>query len=136
MVWTSHLYRRPNTSTTTILLGYGHVEAGGISLRLLRLFPYLTNINPIPRFAMLGAINATTGAIMWTLNGGIFPAAIADGYLVGCSGIRRNVLLPWQRSNFNSSFSTNHSHAPRHHSADTRQRSGSVSSAAWHSSRI
>ena len=30
-------------------------------------------INPIPRFAMMTCVNATTGDITWTLNGGVFP---------------------------------------------------------------
>ncbi|MEM2099709.1 MAG: PQQ-binding-like beta-propeller repeat protein [Candidatus Bathyarchaeia archaeon] len=40
-------------------------------------------INPIPRFAMLVCLNATTGVIQWTLNGGIFPSAASNGYLLG-----------------------------------------------------
>ena len=40
-------------------------------------------INPIPRFAMLACINATTGDITWALNGGIRPSSAADGYVIG-----------------------------------------------------
>jgi hypothetical protein len=40
-------------------------------------------INPIPRFAMTTCVNATTGNIEWTLNGGIFPYAAANGYILG-----------------------------------------------------
>ena len=40
-------------------------------------------INPIPRFAELLCINATTGSIIWTLNGGIRPSSAADGYVIG-----------------------------------------------------
>ncbi|MGD0994771.1 MAG: PQQ-binding-like beta-propeller repeat protein [Candidatus Bathyarchaeia archaeon] len=39
-------------------------------------------IDPIPRFAMTIAINATTGKTMFTLNGGVSPNAAADGYLL------------------------------------------------------
>jgi len=42
-------------------------------------------IDPIQRFSMLVCINATTGANMWTLNGGIVPTAAANGYLHGYS---------------------------------------------------
>src|SRR4030042_1609727 len=35
---------------------------------------------------MLVCVNATTGNITWTLNGGVFPAAAANGYVIG-SGI-------------------------------------------------
>jgi outer membrane protein assembly factor BamB len=40
-------------------------------------------INPIPRFAMLLCINATTGDITWTLNGGIRPSSAANGFVIG-----------------------------------------------------
>ena len=40
-------------------------------------------INPIPRFEMLVCVNATTGDITYTLNGGVFPLAAADGYVIG-----------------------------------------------------
>jgi hypothetical protein len=43
-------------------------------------------INPISRQAMLVCINATTGDIIYTLNGGVAPGAAANGYLLG-SGI-------------------------------------------------
>ena len=32
---------------------------------------------------MLVCVNATTGDITWTLNGGVFPIAAADGYVIG-----------------------------------------------------
>jgi outer membrane protein assembly factor BamB len=40
-------------------------------------------LNPIPRFAMLTCVNATTGNTIWTLNGGIHPVAAANGYVIG-----------------------------------------------------
>jgi hypothetical protein len=40
-------------------------------------------INPIPRFAMLVCINATTGDITYTLNGGLRVSSAADGYVIG-----------------------------------------------------
>jgi hypothetical protein len=43
-------------------------------------------LNPVPRFAMMTCVNATTGDIIYTLNGGIAPAAAANGYVLG-SGI-------------------------------------------------
>ena len=42
-------------------------------------------IDPVPRFAMLVCINATTGDIIYTLNGGVCPAAAANGYVIGSS---------------------------------------------------
>ncbi|MGD6810136.1 MAG: PQQ-binding-like beta-propeller repeat protein [Candidatus Bathyarchaeia archaeon] len=40
-------------------------------------------INPIPRQAMIVCINATTGDITYTLNGGIYPNVAANGYIIG-----------------------------------------------------
>ena len=42
-------------------------------------------LNPVPRFSMLVCINATTGDIVWTLNGGDMPNAAANGYLLATS---------------------------------------------------
>ena len=42
-------------------------------------------INPVPRFAMLLCINATTGDTIYTLNGGVAPSAAANSYLIGAS---------------------------------------------------
>ena len=43
-------------------------------------------IDPVPRFAMMVCANATSGDIVFTLNGGVQPAAAANGYLQG-SGV-------------------------------------------------
>ena len=40
-------------------------------------------INPIPRFALLVCINATTGDIEYTLPGGVYPSSAANGYVTG-----------------------------------------------------
>jgi hypothetical protein len=48
-------------------------------------------INPVPRFAMTICINATTGDITWTLNGGVAPAAAANGYIIGSGVFDGNV---------------------------------------------
>jgi hypothetical protein len=40
-------------------------------------------INPIPRFAMMTCVNASTGNITYTLNGGVWPLAAANGYVIG-----------------------------------------------------
>ncbi|PVX27226.1 MAG: hypothetical protein CW716_03405 [Candidatus Bathyarchaeum sp.] len=42
-------------------------------------------IDPIPRQSMLVCIDATTGEIKYTLNGGVFPEAAANGYVIGTS---------------------------------------------------
>ena len=42
-------------------------------------------LNPVPRFAMMVCINATTGDIIYTLNGGVCPTAAANGYVIGSS---------------------------------------------------
>jgi hypothetical protein len=40
-------------------------------------------IDPIPRHAMIVCINATTRDIKYTLNGGVYPEAAANGYVIG-----------------------------------------------------
>ena len=42
-------------------------------------------IEPVPRFSLLIAFNATTGNVAWTLNAGIMPGAAANGYITGLS---------------------------------------------------
>ena len=63
----------------------GMVMVGG-NIYVYAGYSIVYQINPIPRFAMMVCINATTGDITWTLNGGVFPIAAADGYVIG-SGI-------------------------------------------------
>ena len=55
---------------------------------------------------MLVCINATTGEIIYTLNGGIRPSAAANGYVIGTGDIRWKPLLHRQRPNFNYSDHT------------------------------
>jgi hypothetical protein len=62
----------------TVLVDGKLYEYGGYSIGYM--------INPIPRFAMLVCINATTGDVIFTLNGGVAPGAAANGYVIG-SGI-------------------------------------------------
>jgi hypothetical protein len=47
-------------------------------------------INPIPRQAMCVCINATTGGISWTLNGGVVPVAAANGYIIATGTYDQN----------------------------------------------
>jgi hypothetical protein len=46
-------------------------------------YSVLYQMNPIPRFNMMTCTNATTGDITYTLNGGVFPIAAANGYVIG-----------------------------------------------------
>jgi hypothetical protein len=62
----------------TVLVDGKLYEYGGYSIGY--------EIDPVPRFAMLVCINATTGDIIFTLNGGVLPNAAANGYVIG-SGI-------------------------------------------------
>jgi len=48
-------------------------------------------IDPVPRFACLLCINATTGDTLFTLNGGVAPSAAANGYLIGASTFDGNL---------------------------------------------
>jgi len=45
----------------------------------------LYSIDPVPRFAMAVCVNATTGDIVFALNGAVNPSATANGYVIGKS---------------------------------------------------
>jgi hypothetical protein len=82
LVWTSNDI--PSTEYTANAVPYvtGMLMVGG------NIYGYAGysigyQINPIPRFAMMTCVNATTGDITYTLNGGVFPVAAADGYVIG-----------------------------------------------------
>jgi hypothetical protein len=64
----------PMTNSIVLVGGNVYVFAG---------YSSQYKINPIPRSAMLVCINATTGDISWTLNGGLRPSSAADGYVIG-----------------------------------------------------
>jgi hypothetical protein len=74
----------PSTEYTNNVVPYviGMVMVGG---NIYAYAGYSTGyqINPIPRHAMLVCVNATTGDITWTLNGGVDPVAAAYGYVIG-----------------------------------------------------
>ena len=67
----------PYVCTGTVLVGGNFYTYGGYSLGY--------QLDPVPRFGMLVCINATTGNISWTLNGGIYPTSAANGYVIGLS---------------------------------------------------
>ena len=85
LIWTSTPFASteyPNNAIPYVCTGT--VYEGGL---IYTYAGYSTSyqIDPVPRFAMLVAINATTGDIAWTLNGGVMPSAAADGYILGSS---------------------------------------------------
>lgn len=82
VVWQST--KIPSTEYTTNYLPFefgGLVVAGG-TVYAYGGYSQDYEIDPIPRFAMIIAINATSGQTMFTLNGGLSPNAAADGYLL------------------------------------------------------
>jgi hypothetical protein len=85
LVW--HNTAIPSTEYTANAVPYvsGMVMEGG-NIYAYAGYSIFYQINPIPRFAMLVCVNATTGDVSYTLNGGLWPVAAADGYVV-CEGI-------------------------------------------------
>jgi hypothetical protein len=67
----------PIVNGQTILVGGLLYEYAGYSLGY--------QINPVPRFSMMLCINATTGEIEWTLNGGVAPNSASNAHLIGQS---------------------------------------------------
>jgi hypothetical protein len=74
----------PSTEYTNNVVPYvlGMLMVGG-NIYAYAGYSISYQINPIPRFAMLVCVNATTGDITYTLNGGVFPVAAANGYVIG-----------------------------------------------------
>ena len=85
LIWTSTPI--PSTEQTENVVP---LTCGGLVLVDGKLYVYAGysthyQINPVPRFSMILCINATTGDIIYTLNGGVAPGAAANGYLTGDS---------------------------------------------------
>jgi hypothetical protein len=85
LVWTSKAI--PSTEYTSNAVPF---VMGGLVLVDGKLYVYGGysigyQINPVPRFAVLVCINATTGDSIFALNGGVAPSAAANGYLIGAS---------------------------------------------------
>ena len=86
LLWTSTPI--PSTEYTENVVPMS--PAGGLVLVGGNLYVYAGystayQIDPVPRFSMILCINATTGDILYTLNGGVAPCAAANGYLLGAS---------------------------------------------------
>jgi outer membrane protein assembly factor BamB len=45
-------------------------------------YSILYQIDPMPRFGMMVCVDASTGEIEYTLNGGLYPIAAANGYVI------------------------------------------------------
>ncbi len=91
LVWTSTAISSTEYANNAIPL-----VAGGVVLVDGKLYVYAGysinyQINPVPRFATLICIDATTGDTLFTLNGGVAPAAAANGYLIGGSTFDGNM---------------------------------------------
>ncbi len=81
-VWRSTAF--PSTEYTANAVPYvaGMLMVGG-NIYAYAGYSTLYQINPIPRFAMMACVNASTGDITYTLNGGVLPVAAANGYVIG-----------------------------------------------------
>jgi hypothetical protein len=85
LIWTSTAFPSteypnnvlPYVCTGTVMVGGNFYTYGGYSLGY--------QLDPVPRFGMLVCINATTGKVAWTLNGGVYPTSAANGYVIGLS---------------------------------------------------
>jgi hypothetical protein len=86
LIWTSTPFASTEYPNNAVPVG----PSGGLVLVDGKLYVYMGyslayQINPVPRFAMTVCINATTGDIIFTLNGGVAPSAAANGYVIGSS---------------------------------------------------
>ncbi len=81
-VWRSEPY--PSTEFTNNAVPYvvGVIMVGG-NIYVYAGYSLSYQLDPVPRFAMMTCINATTGENTYALNGGIFPSAASNGYILG-----------------------------------------------------
>jgi hypothetical protein len=81
-VWRSKAFASTEYPNNAIPYVIGMIMAGG---NIYGYAGYSTSyqIDPVPRFAMLTCTNATTGEVTYTLNGGVYPVAAANGYVIG-----------------------------------------------------
>ena len=86
LVWQSNAFASTEYPNNAIPYVYGSPTLVGGNLYLYAGYSPGYQINPVPRLSMLVCINATTGNIIYTLDGGVIPTAAADGYVLG-SGI-------------------------------------------------
>jgi len=84
-VWQSPITKSTEEVSNSKGRWYGLVSAGGIVYSYAGYSPLIYELNPIPRFSFLDAINATTGKTVFQLNGGLYPVAAANGYLMAVS---------------------------------------------------
>jgi hypothetical protein len=82
----------PSTEYTNNVVPYwqGMLMAGG-NIYAYAGYSLGYSLDPIPRQAMIVCVNATTGGITYTLNGGVFPEAAANGYVIGSSYFDGNI---------------------------------------------
>jgi hypothetical protein len=85
VVWQSTVEKSTEEASNSKGRWYGLVVAGGIVYNYAGYSPLVYELNPIPRFSFLDAINATTGETVFKLNGGLYPVAAANGYLMAVS---------------------------------------------------
>ena len=86
LIWQSNAFASTEYPNNAIPYVYGNPILVGGNLYVYGAYSVGYQINPVPRFAMLVCINATTGSITYALNGGVAPNAAANGYLLG-SGV-------------------------------------------------
>ncbi|HLN46119.1 MAG TPA: PQQ-binding-like beta-propeller repeat protein [Candidatus Sulfotelmatobacter sp.] len=89
-VWRSKAIPSAEYNTNTMSTVNHMVMVGG-NIYVFAGYSSQYKINPIPRFAMLVCVNATTGDITWTLNGGIRPSSAANGYVMGTGDFDGNL---------------------------------------------
>jgi hypothetical protein len=82
LVWHSTAFASTEYPNNAVPYVDGMVMVGG-NIYAYAGYSVLYQQNPIPRFNMMTCTNATTGDITYTLNGGVFPVAAADGYVIG-----------------------------------------------------
>jgi hypothetical protein len=82
LVWESKSFASTEYPNNVVPYVLGMIMVGG-NIYSYAGYSISYQINPIPRFAMLVCVDATTGDIKYTLNGGVWPMAASNGYVLG-----------------------------------------------------
>jgi hypothetical protein len=85
LLWTSTPFASTEYANNVVPYVYAGVVMEGGNVYVYGGYSTYYQLNPVPRFNMMVCINATTGDIEYTLNGGVCPYAAANGYVIGLS---------------------------------------------------
>jgi hypothetical protein len=89
-VWRSTAILSTEYTNNAVPYVCGMVMVGG-NIYAYAGYSTLYQLDPMPRFGMMTCTNATTGDTIYTLNGGVYPIAAANGYVIAVGMYDENI---------------------------------------------